>query len=323
MTQTSVETALRSVANGDVAEGVETLSAAAERGNVDAVMQLAIWHLIGQPIPRDLVRARALLRRAVTIGHVDAALMEIALAANGSGGDADWQAALTLLRKAASADPVAEQQMALLSAMTLDSDGKPMTLPPAERLAASPLVLRFRRLFSPAECAHVASVASTMLEPARVIEPASGKWVAHPVRTSDGAAIGPAREDLVVRALNLRIAAASGTDVCQGEPLTVLRYTPGQQYRLHHDAIAGEANQRSMTMLIYLNEGFGGGETHFPAADLTVTPQGGDAIVFTNLKPDGSTDPASRHAGLPVTRGAKWLATRWIRVAPIDPWAMG
>ena len=80
-----------------VALRAPAFAAAAQAGNVDAVMRLATWHMIGAPLPRDLPRARALLRRAVEIGHVDGALMEVALTANGSGGPVDWPGALRLI----------------------------------------------------------------------------------------------------------------------------------------------------------------------------------------------------------------------------------
>ena len=322
MTQSPAATALHLVSIGQASEALAVINSAADRGDVDALMQLAVWYLAGDVVSRDLAHARALLARAVSIGHVDAALMKIALTANGSGGKADWPAALALLRTAAGNDPVAREQLALLKAMDIDAEGAPITLPVHEILSVAPNVVRFPKLFSPAECAHLAGVAAAMLEPARVIDPRTGRWIAHPIRTSDGTAIGPAREDLVVRALNRRIAAASGTEIAQGEPLTILRYRPGQQYRLHLDTIQDAANQRVATVLIYLNEGYGGGETHFPASNLTITPRGGDAIVFRTLTRDGAIDQSSRHAGLPVTQGAKWLATRWIRAEPIDPWTI-
>lgn len=322
MPDTAVTYANHLVASGETAKAVALLVDAAAARDVDALMQLAVWHLTGHTVPRDLSKARFLLRRAVSIGHVDAALMEIALTANGSGGVPDWAAAVALLRTAARRDPVAAEHLRLLDAMCIDADGAPRSTPEPETLSTAPHVLRFPNLLTPDECAHVAAVAGSMLEPARVIDPGSGRWIAHPIRTSEGCAIGPAREDLVIRALNRRIALASGTDIDQGEPLTVLRYRPGQQYRLHMDTIQNAANQRIATMLIYLNEGFIGGETHFPAADVTVKPRGGDAIVFTNILQDGTPDPRSRHAGLPVRHGVKWLATRWIRTTAVDPWSI-
>ena len=207
--------------------------------------------------------------------------------------------------------------------MAIDTAGLPSA--PATREVLSPRcdVIRFPTLFTPAECQHIAAVGADVLEPALIVDPRTGRHVPDPIRTSDAGVIGPAREDLVVRACNARIAAATATAIEQGEPLAVLRYAPGQQYRPHLDTLANTANQRVATALIYLNQGYEGGRTHFPLLDLTVEPRGGDMIVFTNLAADGTPAPLSRHAGLPVTRGVKWLATRWIRQAPIDPWTMG
>lgn len=311
------------LAAGHADQAVALVAGAGAAGDVDALMLEATWRLIGAPLPRDLAAARGLLRRAVSIGHVDAALMEIALTANGSGAPADWPGALALLRTAARADPVAAAQLALIDAMALDGTGGPRALPQGQSLAAAPRILHFTSLLTPGECAHLASVGGALLEPARVFDPATGRLIPHPVRTSDGGTIGPTREDLVVQAINRRIAAISGTAVTQAEPLVVLRYAPGQEYRLHLDAIPAERNQRVMTMLVYLNGGFTGGETVFPDAGVTIVPKGGDAVLFDNVRADGTPEPRSRHAGLPVRQGSKWLATRWIRHEPLDLWASG
>ena len=308
------------LAAGQAEDAVASIRGAAETGNVDALFRLAAWHLIGAPVARDLVAARHLLRRAVAIGHVDAALMDIALTANGTGGAADWPAAVALLRTAATADPVAAGQLALLDAMTLQPDGQPERVPAGSILATRPDVRLFPALFTPDECRHVAMVGNALLTPAAVIDPASGRLVRHPVRTSHGGAIGPVQENLVVRALNARLAAASRTRIDQGEPLMVLRYAPGQEYRPHLDTLPHAVNQRVLTMLVYLNEGYVGGQTSFPESGLSIAGRTGDVLLFCNTDTVGRPDAASRHAGLPVTTGHKWLATRWIRAEPYDPW---
>ena len=66
-------------------------------------------------------------------------------------------------------------------------------------------------------------------------------------------------------------------------------------------------------MCAYLNDVEAGGATRFPVADVTVPPRAGAAIAFRNLTADGQPDPDSLHAGLPVERGEKWLATLWLR----------
>ncbi len=74
-----------------------------------------------------------------------------------------------------------------------------------------------------------------------------------------------------------------------------------------------EARNRGRTICVYLNEPEAGGETEFPVAGLIVDPQAGRAVIFDNLLADGSPDVDSLHAGLPVVRGEKWLATLWLR----------
>ena len=320
-------TSVNILANADALLGagqpnaaVKYVRAAAADGNVDALFRLATWHLIGTPVARNLGVARDLLHRAVSIGHVDAALMEIALTANGTGGAADWNGALALLQKAGIDDPVAAQQATLLDAMALHPDGSPAALPSFRMLSHSPNVRMFPSLFTPDECRHLATVGNALLTPAEVVDPRTGQLIRHPIRTSHGAVIGPAQEDLVIRALNRRIAAASGTQVDQGEPLVILRYAPGQEYRAHFDALPRATNQRILTMLVYLNADYAGGQTRFLSNGLSFAGKTGDALLFRNTDNTGQPDMTSQHAGLPVTAGHKWLATRWIRTLPYDPW---
>ena len=75
--------------------------------------------------------------------------------------------------------------------------------------------------------------------------------------------------------------------------------------------------QRVLTFLVYLNEGYEGGETAFPALGIKVRGQTGDGLLFRNATTDGKPDPRAIHSGLPVTRGVKHLASRWIRAAQL------
>lgn len=320
MSNPVIDAALGLVASGNVGGAAALLDQAGHRGDRDALWQLAVWRIAGSPIARDLTAGRSLLRRAADLGHIDAAHMEISLAANGSGGPVDWRGAKSRLDALAGHDPFAAEISTLVEAMALDADGRPRTLPAPERLSTNPRIWRVPGLFTPAECQHIANVAVDMLAPSMVVDPATGRSIPHPIRTSHSAVIGPTRETLAVQALNRRIAAVTETDWQQGEALTVLRYEPGQQFRPHHDAIAGARNQRFRTVLVYLNDAFEGGETRFSERNLLVRPRTGDAIVFDNILADARIDQASRHAGEPVRRGVKWLATRWIRERAFNPW---
>jgi prolyl 4-hydroxylase len=266
----------------------------------------------------DPAGARELFRRAAAAGERKAAAIYVNQLAAGVGGPRDWGRALALLRSLAAARRRAAGEFALIGAMRLDAEGDPLSLPEAEPVSAAPQVLRFRALFTPAECAWLRAAAAPMLAPSVVIDPATGAQRPDPLRTAQSVGFTAPLENPAVHALNRRLAAASGTVANWGEPLQVLRYGAGGEYRPHLDAIAGFRNQRVMTMLVWLNDDFEDGETRFPEAGLSLRGAPGDAILFRNTLPDGRPDPSSAHAGLPVARGEKWLASRWIRARPFD-----
>jgi prolyl 4-hydroxylase len=295
------------------ADAARQLLAAASGGNPEALELLAQWRIAGDIVRRDLAAARALLGRAGGAGRIEAALLHASFLASGTGGPADWPGALRSLTELAPGEPRARAQLRLVEAMDLDSDGFPSTPPATRRLSESPLVLAAERFASPEECAYLVRAAAPSLQPAMVVDPASGRLIPHPVRVSEGAIFGVHAEDLVVNALNRRIAALSGTGPEQGEPLQLLRYAPGGEYKAHMDALPAEPNQRIVTVLVYLSEGYAGGETRFLRTGLTFAGRKGDALLFRNATADGAADPMALHAGLPVRRGVKLIASRWIR----------
>ena len=282
----------------------------------DAATLLALWQVEGRVVARDLAAARGNLVRAAAGGSAGAARTLAGFIATGTGGAANWEGALALLAEWRERDPLAAQQLDLIAAM-------PHALPEPEPLSDTPWVRRLPGLFTPAECGFLAEVSGPRFRGAQIFHEGLGKFVEDPIRRSDVAGFPIVTEWPLVHALNRRIAAASGTDVAAGEPLQVLRYRPGQAYTPHLDAVRGLANQRRLTMLVWLNDGYEGGETRFLETDLRVRGRVGDALLFRNTLADGNPDPASRHEGMPVTRGEKLLASRWIRERPPGPKGFG
>lgn len=226
---------------------------------------------------------------------------------------------MTLLRAAADNDPEAAKQLKLIEQMELGPTGEPPDNYDSQTFCEAPEVRLFPSLFSAAECRYIIDVATPALRPSFVIDPVTGGEVPNPVRTSEGTAFPFVDENPAVHALNRRLAAASRTDVRAGEPLQVLRYARGQQYREHSDALPGVAptQQRVLTFLVYLNEDYEGGETVFPRLSVKVRGRLGDGLLFRNASAQGAPDPRALHAGLPVTQGVKHLASRWIRATPL------
>ena len=191
-------------------------------------------------------------------------------------------------------------------------------------LATRPCVQRVDALLSADECRLLIACAGPLVRPSQAVDPDTGLPLRVPLRTSSDAAIDPVSEDFAMRCIQLRIAAAARTPLVHAEHLTVLRYAPGQEYRPHRDYLPAGAIQRDQpvagnrarTICVYLNTVEDGGATTFPHADVAVAPVAGRAVVFDNLQADGTPDIDSLHAGTPVVRGEKWLATLWLRERP-------
>lgn len=77
------------------------------------------------------------------------------------------------------------------------------------------------------------------------------------------------------------------------------RYTPGQRFKVHRDGsyIRNEKEASFFTLLIYLNEGYQGGETRFDNS-IIVEGNQGMALIFLHT---------IRHEGCVVTEGTKYV----------------
>lgn len=285
--------------------------ALAKAGDADAQYKASELTLRGMAGPVDLKQANRWMTKAAAQGQVEARRAKAYFTAAGIGCTADPDQARSLLKAIAPDDRFVAVQLALLDHVQCNQ-----RLATAERrlVSADPHIELVVGLFSAAECRYLQLLAAPWLEPA-MIYATSGEGMRDPHRDSDNMVIAPMTEDLVVQAINHCIAAASGTEVTWGEPLHILRYAPGQQYRPHHDAHAHAPveKRRMATALLYVNDGYEGGETHFPELNIKVRGGVGDLLIFHNLDAGKMPDMRMTHAGLPITSGEKWLATRWIR----------
>lgn len=105
------------------------------------------------------------------------------------------------------------------------------------------------------------------------------------------------------------------------EDLQLARYTRSQEYKPHYDACVDDKRcssknkiYRRATFLVYLTDGFQGGETDFPEIADKVTPKRGHGVLFYDTHAHtGLEIPSSLHAGMPVKRGVKWIANLWLK----------
>ena len=132
----------------------------------------------------------------------------------------------------------------------------------------------------------------------------------------------------VMRAVVQRFAQTCHVPDRHFEPLSILRYQPGNEYSPHSDAFDAQrmehyrsigdlGGQRIGTCLAYLVKPQKGGQTHYLHPDLDVDAQPGDAIIHYNATVEGCADPHALHAGKPIEAGEKWLARTAFRAAPL------
>ena len=313
---TAAQQAMGLAQAGRAAEGLALLRQAQTSGDAAAFLLEGLWLLEGRFLPRDFSAARASLGSAAELGHVGAARTLAGLIACGIGGPADWPAALAFLQAWSDRDPVAARQLELIGRMDLDAHGKPTREFARIPVMAEPRIERIEALLTVAECAFLIELADPRMQRATIFHDTEQRFVEDPIRRSDKAGFPIVSEWPFVRAINLRIAAATATDIDCGEPLQVLRYGPEQEYRPHFDAISGMDNPRVLTALTWLNDDYSGGETYFDKLGLSERGGTGDMLLFANTLADGSPDQRTRHAGARVISGVKYMASRWIRDHP-------
>ena len=303
--------------SGRIAEAMPIIEGHAGARNGEALFLLGDIYWRGYGVEQDFGRGRNFFFQAAEAGYSIARNACTNLLASGIAGERDWPGALKRLEEEARGDGLRARMLEVVRAMDLDEQGNPARLPAGIRLAERPEITAFRGAFTQAECDFLRLLAEPTYERTEtVLTP--GDTIRAFIRTAEGSTIHWIIEDPATHAINRRLAVLTGSDVSQGEPLQMLRYRPGQEYRPHLDFL-NEPNKRILTALIYLNDDYEGGETSFTNIGLNVKGKTGDALVFRSQGPDGNLEPLSWHAGLPVLRGTKYLASRWIRERTFRP----
>lgn len=198
------------------------------------------------------------------------------------------------------------------------------------RLAADPTVdkvpvekaeiFAVAEFLSDAECDHLIAMIDNVAKPSAVFDPLYQSQF----RTSYSGDVDPG--DSFVRMIERRLADLLAIELAWGETVQGQRYQPGQEFRAHCDWFDTSADywpgekqrggQRGWTAMAYLNEVEEGGSTEFPRIGVKIAPQRGALIIWNNALPDGTPNPDTIHAALPVIKGVKYVVTKWFRTRP-------
>jgi len=179
---------------------------------------------------------------------------------------------------------------------------------------------------TPSDCEKLIDLINNNHTRSTVSSEDSSEGVIDECRTSSSAFFDTT--DPFIQAIEQKIADAIGIDLKYGEAMQGQMYEVGGFFKEHHDYF-GSSNEgiyqnycqdgdRTWTFIIYLNdEGLEGGDTHFPAVNLLIKPSAGKAICWRNLNPNGTPNSSTLHAGLPPTKGRKYIITKWFREKPV------
>jgi prolyl 4-hydroxylase len=299
-------------------------------GDPGAMTALGARLVVGNEAPFSPVDGAALIAEAASQGDAGAWSYVAVLAAAGAGRAQSWPEAYAALERAAQlGDAHAVKQLALLAEAGIGSVTDAlrwMTGAPRETLRESPRFHTCPGFLTPAFCGYLVDRARPKLAQAKVFDAGSGTLKVDAMRSNTGAVFSLIESDFVIQLVRARIAHAASVAADALEPAEVLHYAIGEAYRPHVDFFHPQLpnfaeqmrvkGQRIKTCLVYLNDDFEGGETEFPKLGLKYRGRTGDALVFENVKANGAGDLSTLHAGLPPTRGEKWLFSQWIRSKP-------
>ena len=194
-------------------------------------------------------------------------------------------------------------------------------------VSSDPPITLFKEVLNIVDCAYLMFLSQPHLKRADVIDPDSERGgMVSDVRTSMSTYIPFDVVDIISRYVELKIIRETGEDLLASEPMSILRYSPGQYYRPHVDyfdpnltvseELMQDGGQRRASAVTYLAAPSAGGGTSFPNLKLTVPASAGSTLWFRNCFDDGQIDERSLHAGDAVEQGEKWVVTKWFRESP-------
>ena len=137
------------------------------------------------------------------------------------------------------------------------------------------------------------------------------------------------KTDSTIKSIIQRVCDITNIPFENAEKVQVVKYDPNGYYKPHYDASCDDrkecvefeknGGQRVLTMIIYLNDDYEGGHTHFPRLDTKYKLASCDALLFYSLEQNGNKcHPLSLHAGTPVISGHKYIANIWLRESNYD-----
>ena len=143
-----------------------------------------------------------------------------------------------------------------------------------------------------------------------------------PTRVCEWMKLGDAQQtldQLVARAYEEQVIPRTGLDIEWYEEPQLLRYTAGGYYQYHVDAYYlvpeekawRKAVDRDISILIYLNDDFEGGELEFKRFGYYLRPRAGMLVWFPS-------DVRYEHMARPVSSGRRYAVVSWAAAVGVE-----
>ena len=312
-----------------------------------AAQELSAWRKQAAAAGRDLRETVSQLTEQANLGRAEASYLLAVFTAAGYGTTQDLKAGLVHLQRAAEGGQrLAQTELAalvgnwrLVRDLSAGKVSRPETwsqlraavdvagwvrIPEGRMFSEQPRIATVKGYLSAPACDWLIALGRTNLKGAQVYDAETGDLRSDSNRNNSAAQLDVERIDTFTAFVRARIAALANVSPAGLETSQILHYRVGEQFAEHCDFLdpgsPGHAQdiakhgQRALTVLIYLNDDYEGGETAFPELGRGFKGRKGDALVFWNLTPEGAPDWRTRHIGTAPTRGEKWLFSQWVRI---------
>ncbi|KAI3637488.1 hypothetical protein MIR68_004137 [Amoeboaphelidium protococcarum] len=188
-----------------------------------------------------------------------------------------------------------------------------------------PFMMYLSKILTRGESQHLIEAARPLFKRSTIVSDSDDTRISE-IRTSSSAHLKRSH-DKVVECIEERISMFVDKPVHNIEPLQVVWYREGQQYKPHYDwfdvAFPGadkeleRGGQREITIFAYLNTvdmEKHGGATSFPQINVDVPAVVGDAAFWYNTDDNQVEDRATQHGGSPIIGNVeKYGLNVWIR----------
>jgi prolyl 4-hydroxylase len=325
-------------------EDIETLERASRSGDPRAAARLGLRYLTARDVPANTARGVALIEQAALAGDAEGACLAATISSAPFWRTRNWDQAFDYLMRAAQQGHESSRSALRILAggpsgndiegedwasMRRQIDLAAWLAPPEIRMIReTPRIDAIERFAPPAACDWLIAQAQGRLSRATIYDKETGGTTEDARRTNAQCDLDVETLGVLTFVLRGRIAAITRRQDLAMEIPKILHYAPGETFAEHFDYLDPEEpaystqltvrGQRTDTFLIYLNDDFSGGETHFPRIGLSHIGAKGDALLFRNVDAAGAPDRDTMHAGLPPTSGEKWVFSQWIREFPTE-----